>query len=168
MAHGVPLTKRFGECPCQDACGGLRPDILTSAERMDAVMAGRKPDRVPFNLSGAGFSARNVGYPIEVAYTDPRKCLEAQLWTGEQFGCEPTVGTGYASYGAYEFGGEIRMPGSQWESAPSIVRPAVESEEDLEKLDLPDVKAAGMIPHFMEFSKLQEKLGLPYLLRRLG
>jgi uroporphyrinogen decarboxylase len=141
--------------------GGVRPDIMSSLERMDAVMSGRRPDRVPFNLFGAGFSARNVGYPIEVAYTDSQKCIEAQLWIGEQFGCEPTTGTGYASYGAYEFGGEIRLPRSQWESAPSIVRPAVESEEELEKLGLPDVKTAGMIPHFMEFSKLQERLGLP-------
>ena len=141
--------------------GGLRPDIMSPAERMEAVMAGQKPDRVPFNLFGAGFSARNVGYPIEVAYTDPQKCLQAQLWTGEQFGCEPTTGTGYASYGAYEFGGEIRMPRSQWESAPSIVRPAVESEEELEKLALPEAKAAGMIPHLMGFSKLQDRLGLP-------
>jgi uroporphyrinogen decarboxylase len=141
--------------------GGLRPDTMSSSERMDAVMAGRKPDRVPFNLFGAGFSARNVGYPVEVAYTDPQKCVEAQSWTGEEFGCEPSTGTGYASYGAYEFGGEIRMPRSQWESAPSIVRPAVESEEELEKLELPDVKTAGLIPTFMEFSKLQERLGLP-------
>jgi uroporphyrinogen decarboxylase len=153
-----PEVTRVSRAIC---VGGLRPDTMGSAERMDAVMAGRKPDRVPFNLFGAGFSARNVGYPTEVAYTDPQKCMEAQLWTGEQFGCEPTTGTGYASYGAYEFGGEIRMPRSQWESAPSIVRPAVESEEELEKLGLPDVKTAGMIPHFMEFSKLQERLGLP-------
>jgi uroporphyrinogen decarboxylase len=140
--------------------GGLRPDLMSSVDRMEAVMAGQKPDRVPFNLFGAGFSARNVGYPVEVAYSDPLKCIRAQLWTGQQFGCEPTVGTGYASYGAYEFGGEIRMPRSQWESAPSIVRPAVQSEEDLEQLDLPDVKTAGLIPHFMEFSKLQESMGL--------
>jgi uroporphyrinogen decarboxylase len=147
--------------PVSGCVGGLKPDIMSSAQRMEALMAGRTPDRVPFNLFGAGFSARNVGYPIEVAYSDPRKCLEAQLWTGEQFGCEPSTGTGYASYGAYEFGGEIRMPTSQWESAPSIVRPAVESEEDLQRLDLPDVRSAGLIPHFMEFSRLQERLGLP-------
>jgi uroporphyrinogen decarboxylase len=147
--------------PVSGCVGGLKPDIMSSAQRMEALMAGRTPDRVPFNLFGAGFSARNVGYPIEVAYNDPQKCLEAQLWTGEQFGCEPSTGTGYASYGAYEFGGEIRMPTSQWESAPSIVRPAVESEEDLQRLDLPDVRSAGLIPHFMEFSQLQERLGLP-------
>ncbi len=147
--------------PLSMCIGGLRPDTMSSPERVEAVMSGQKPDRVPFHLFGAGFSARNAGYPIEVAYTDPQKLIDAQLWTAEQYGCEPTTGTGYASYGAYEFGGEIRMPRSQWESAPSIVRPAVESEEDLEELDLPDVKTAGLIPHFMAFSKLQERLGLP-------
>jgi uroporphyrinogen decarboxylase len=156
VAEEGPKRMSLGTC-----VGGLRPDTMSSAERMEAVMAGQKPDRVPFSLFGAGFSARNVGYPIEVAYTDPERCIQAQLWTAQQFGCEPTIGTGYASYGAYEFGGEIRMPRSRWESAPSIVRPAVESEKDLEELDLPDVKTAGLIPHFMAFSKLQERLGLP-------
>jgi uroporphyrinogen decarboxylase len=151
-----PETRSAPEC-----VGGLRPDIMSSAERVEAVMRGEEPDRVPFKLSGAGFSAKNVGYPVEVPYTDPQRCIEAQLWTAEQFGCEPTIGTGYASYGAYEFGGAIRMPKSQWESAPSIVHPAVESEVELGRMELPDVKTAGMIPHFMAFSKLQERLGLP-------
>ena len=141
--------------------GDLRPDVMSPAERMDAVMAGRKPDRVPFILLGAGFSARNVGYGIEVPYTDAQKCIQAQLWTAEQFGCHRNTGAGYAAYGAYEFGGQIRMPTSQWETAPSVVGPAVETEEELEKLHLPDVKTAGLIPHLMQISKTQKQLGLP-------
>jgi uroporphyrinogen decarboxylase len=141
--------------------GDLRPDVMGPAERMDALLAGRQPDRVPFILVGAGYCVRNVGYPIEAAYTDARKCVQAQLWTAEQFGCEPNTGAGYAAYGAYEFGGQIRMPTSQWETAPCVVRPPVEREEDLDDLHLPDVKSAGLIPHLMRISRLQEELDLP-------
>jgi uroporphyrinogen decarboxylase len=112
--------------------GGLRPDTMSSMERMMALMTGQKPDRVPFNPFASGFAARNVGYPIEVMYSDPLRCLQAQLWTAQQYGAEPTAGMGYASYGAWEFGGEVRMPRGEWEGAPSVVRPAVESEEELE------------------------------------
>ena len=35
------------------------------------------------------------------------------------------------------------------------------SEEDVEELQLPDVKKAGCIPIAMEFSKLQEKHEVP-------
>ena len=129
--------------------GGLRPDTMSSMERMMALMTGQKPDRVPFNPFAAGFAARNVGYPIEVMYSDPLRCLQAQLWTAQQFGAEPTAGMGYASYGAWEFGGEVRMPRGEFEGAPSIVRPAVASEEELEKLELPDVRTAGMVPTIM-------------------
>jgi uroporphyrinogen decarboxylase len=141
--------------------GGLRPDTMSPMERMMALMTGQKPDRVPFNPMASGFAARNVGYPIGAMYSDPLRCLQAQLWTAQQFGAEPTAGMGYASYGAWEFGGEVRMPRGEWEGAPSVVRPAVASEEELEKLELPDVTTAGMVPTLMQCGKLQETMGLP-------
>jgi uroporphyrinogen decarboxylase len=141
--------------------GGLRPDTMSSMERMMALMTGQKPDRVPFNPMAAGFAARNAGFPIAVMYSDPLRCLQSQLWTAQQYGAEPTAAMGYASYGAWEFGGEVRMPTGQFEGAPSIVRPAIASEEELETLELPDVKTAGIVPTIMECCKLQEKMGLP-------
>jgi uroporphyrinogen decarboxylase len=141
--------------------GGLRPDTMSSVERVMALMMGKKPDRVPFNPFAFGFCARNLGYRVRDMYENPMRSLQAQLRTAEQFGAEPTAMLGYASYGAYEFGGEIRMPVSEWEGAPSIVRTPVQSDDDIEKLELPDVRTAGLVPTIMEFAKLQQSMGLP-------
>lgn len=134
---------------------------MTSAERLDALLNGKKVDRVPLYHFILGFCARNVGYPIATIYSDPEKSFQAQLWTLEQYGFDGGPDYGYASYGAWEFGGEIKFPRGEYEQAPSHGTFPVRSEEDAWKLGLPDVKAAGCIPIAMQFSKLQDKFGKP-------
>lgn len=130
-------------------------------ERIKALLLGQKPDRVPFYHFILGFAARNVGYPIKSMYTDSEKSFLAQLWTFEQYGIDGGPDFGYASYGGWEFGAEIKFPESEWEQAPLHGSFAVKSEEDIGKLRLPDVKKSGMLPIAMEFSKLQDKYGTP-------
>lgn len=137
---------------------------MTAAERMTALLAGKSIDRVsfsPFDLScGVGwFSAKNVGFPIVSIYDDPEKSFWAQVWTQEQYNHEGGPIYSYASYGAWEFGGEIKYPTREAEQAPSIIRYPVESEEDIDSLKLPDVKTAGMLPLAMQFSRMQEQFG---------
>jgi uroporphyrinogen decarboxylase len=143
--------------------GGICKDRMAPHERIGALFMGQTPDRVPFNPFAMGFSSLNCGYTIESFYNDPQKSLDAQLWTAEQYGYEPVVLLGYAAYGGWEFGGEIKMPTSSWEGAPSVARHPVQTEEDVEKLELPDVKTAGIIPISMEFSRLCDQMGLPIL-----
>ena len=130
-------------------------------ERVDALLNGKRVDRVPFFSFTLGFCARNVGYPVYSIYKDPEKSFWAQLWTREQYGYDSDPFYGYASYGGWEFGGEIKFPDSQYEQAPSHGRFAVESEKDVSKLELPDVQTAGMLPLAKQFSKLQNELGMP-------
>jgi len=139
---------------------------MSAAERLNALLVGKTIDRVPFSpfdLScGVGwFSARNVGYPIASVYNDPEKSFWAQVWTQEQYNYDGSPIFGYASYGGWEFGGEIKYPIDEWEQAPSVIRHPVESEEDIDNLELPDVKTAGMLPLAMQFSRMQEQFGLP-------
>ncbi len=141
---------------------GFRPDEMTAEERMTALIEGKPIDRVPFMFfGGLGFCGRNVGYSFADMYSDPEKSADAQIWTMEQYGtyCEPTLG--YASYGAWEFGGEVRFPTGEWEQAPKIIRHPVNSEEDALNLELPDVTTAGMLPRIMKFCKIMEQRGLP-------
>jgi len=141
---------------------GFRPDEMTGEERMVALMQGKPIDRIPFMLfGGLGFCGRNVGYSFADMYSEPEKSVEAQIWTMEQYGMyvEPTLS--YASYGAWEFGGEIRFPTGEWEQAPKIVRHPVETEEDAWNLKLPDVTTAGMLPRIMRVGKILEQKGLP-------
>jgi len=139
----------------------LKRDKMTPAERVVALLKGQKIDRIPFFPFALGFSARNVGYPISAIYENPQKSFEAQLWTREMYGYDQDPFYGYASYGNWEFGGKIEFPASELAQAPMIARFPVQSEDDIGKLELPDVKTAGMIPLAMEFSRIQEKHGMP-------
>lgn len=133
---------------------------MGSSERLKALIDGRPVDRVPFLSFTLGFCARNVGYPVSSIYSDPEKSIQAQIYTREQYGYDSEPFYGYASYGGCEFGGEINLPESEYEQAPSHGRFAVIKEEDVDKLVLPDVARAGMLPLAMRFSQLQVKNGL--------
>ncbi|MFC1995832.1 uroporphyrinogen decarboxylase family protein [Chloroflexota bacterium] len=139
----------------------FKPNKLTPSERMEAIMSRRKPDRVPFIPFISGFCARNVGYPVSVIYEDAEKSFWSQVWTQRQYDYDGGPLYGYASYGGWELGGDIKFPRSEWEQAPVVTRFPVVTEEDVWKLQLPDVKTAGSHPIIMEFSKLQAKMDMP-------
>ena len=130
---------------------------MTSNERLEALLKGEQLDRVPFLSFILGFCARNVGYPVATIYSDPLKSFRAQMLTREQYGYDSEPFYGYASFGGWEFGGEIKLPQGEYEQAPSHGRFAVEKEQDVEKLELPDVEKAGMLPLAMEFSRIQNE-----------
>jgi uroporphyrinogen decarboxylase len=137
----------------------LRKDNMTEKERWEALLKRQPIDRVPFSLQSLGFSARNVGYPTCRVYDNPEKSFWAQVWSNEMYGATHYTWYLGGAFPAREFGGEVSMPEGEYAMAPSLLRPAVASEEDLEKLTLPDAKTAGVMPLFMKFCKLQEKHG---------
>jgi uroporphyrinogen decarboxylase len=133
---------------------------MTPAERLDTLFKGRPLDRVPFFSFILGFCARNAGYPVHTIYRDPEKSFQAQLRAREQYGHDSDPFFGYASYGGWEFGGEIKFPEGEYEQAPSHGRFAVETEQDVAKLIPPDVRTAGMLPLAMQFSRIQDEHGI--------
>ncbi|OPY74248.1 MAG: methylcobalamin:coenzyme M methyltransferase [Syntrophorhabdus sp. PtaU1.Bin058] len=138
----------------------MRQEKMTWVERLDALRNGRSVDRVPFLSFILGFCAKNVGYPVASVYSDPERSLLAQMLTREQYGYDSEPFYGYASFGGSEFGGEIKLPDGEYEQAPSHVRFAVEKEQDVDRLELPDVKNAGVLPSAMKFSQLQIANGI--------
>lgn len=142
----------------------MRQQKMTNKERIEALLSGWPLDRVPLYPFILGFCARNVGYPLATIYNDSQKSFEAQLWTQEQYGFDWGPVYGYASYGTWEFGGEIKMPESGYEQAPTHTTVPVQSEDDVDRLKLPDVRRAGCLPLAMEFSRLQVKQGTPITL----
>jgi len=141
-----------------------RKEKMTKKERIDALLKGQPIDHVPFYPFVLGFCARNVGYPLSVIYSDSARSWEAQLWTHEEYGFDWGPIYGYASYGTWEFGGEVKMPQGAYEQAPTHITFPVQTEEGVYRLELPDVKKAGCLPLAMEFSRLQEKQGTPITL----
>ncbi|MBC7121267.1 MAG: uroporphyrinogen decarboxylase family protein [Candidatus Methanosuratus sp.] len=136
-------------------------DRMSSTERMGAVLMGQKPDRVPVNPFILGFAAKICNLPLGDLYTDPKKCFRTQLLCAEMYGYDATPMYAYASYGAWEFGGEIGMPYEEGQSAPYVIKHPVETPEDVDKLEVPDPKTAGSIPVSMGVGKLCYEHGMP-------
>ena len=118
---------------------------MTEKERVEAVLRRQKPDRVPnwpfFDMTG--FSAVYHHRPIADAYRDPAVSLEMQRKVCQDFGwvCSPF----FTAFGVADFGGEIKLPESEFSQAPSITRYPIQTEEDAWKFKMPDIKkAAGM------------------------
>lgn len=138
----------------------LKPDRMTPPERMNALLSGKPIDHMPFYPFARAFCAVQTGMSLETFFSDPANSLEAQLWTQGRYSHDEVLKFGGGCYGAWEFGGEVKLPTSDFEQAIAIERHPVQSEEDVEHLELPDVAVAGSIPRTMEFSKLQHAAGL--------
>lgn len=134
---------------------------MNENDRFRTLLEGGRVDRVPLYHFLLGFCARNVGYQVADMYADPEKSYEAQAWTFEQYAIDGGPDYGYASYGGWEFGGDIKMPEGEWQQAPSHVTFPVNTPEDLDALTLPDVRMAGSLPLAMQFSRLQQAHGTP-------
>lgn len=134
---------------------------MTDRERIEAMLRREKPDRIPiWPFATHGFAVVNAGFTIAEGYNKPEKALEAQRGCCDQYGWVFAPMIGYAAYGGWEFGGEIKWPSGEYDQAPSVARQPVETEEDVAKLKKPDVETAGIIPITIEFNKLsaQERL----------
>jgi len=128
---------------------------MTDRERVEALLRREKPDRVPvWPFAYDGFSVVNAGYSIADAYNNPEKSLQAQRRCCEQYGWVFVPCYAYAAFGGWEFGGDIKLPSSEFDQAPSITRYPVENEEDAWNLKIPDVKTGGSIPIMTALSKL--------------
>jgi uroporphyrinogen decarboxylase len=127
---------------------------------MAAVVRGERPDRIPILPFTGGFCAQIVGYPIRAIYDDPEKSFWAQMWAQELLGYDGGPSFWYASYGGWEFGGEIKMPHSGLEQAPVVTRVPVQTPEEVDALEIPDVETAGSFPLHIEFAKMQQQFGM--------
>jgi uroporphyrinogen decarboxylase len=137
----------------------FKQDRMTSEERIEALLNRKPVDRVPFFGLCNGFNALNVGYKVADSYNDPNKSFNAAVWTIEQYNWERLPFIAYASLGGWEFGGDIEWPDGEFDQAPHITRYPVATEEEAWNLKLPDIKSAGIVPIFLEFSQLAEKGG---------
>jgi uroporphyrinogen decarboxylase len=141
---------------------------MSSGERLAAMTRGERPDRVPFVPLGAGFCAGIVGYPIRPIYDDPQRSFWAQMWAQELFGYDGYPTFRYGSYGGWEFGGEIKMPQGELAQAPVVTKYPARTPEEVEALEIPDVKKAGYFPLCIEFAGIQRMLGMPVMVPAWG
>lgn len=139
----------------------FRQDRMTERERLEALLNRQQVDRVAFFPIHGSFAAAMVGYSKVDVYENPEMAFWARLRTQEMFGQVERVSYSGGAFGAREFGSEVKMPTSEYSMTISLLKAAVQSEEDVWKLKVPDVKTAGVLPMMMRFSKLQAEYGLP-------
>ena len=131
---------------------------MTDRERIEALLKREKPDRVPiWPFAYDGFAAVYAKASIADAYNNPEVSLAAQRKTCRDFGWVFSPFFHYASFGGWEFGGEIKWPGGEFDQAPTIIRYPVETEEDAWNLQMPDIKTAGFVPLKMAFGMLSAR-----------
>lgn len=132
-----------------------RKTEMTDRQRIEALLDRQKPDRVPlWPFSAGGFSSVYSNTSIADGYNKPEKAIASQRKTCEDFGWVFTPRIGYASFGGWEFGGDIKWPSSEFDQAPVVTRHPVQTEEEAWNLKIPDVAKAGIIPLMTTLNKM--------------
>ncbi len=131
---------------------------MTDRERIEALLQHTKPDRVPvWPFFYTGFAVASAGYSIIDAYNNLEKTLEAERLCSKMYDWVFFPSYGYAAYGGWEFGGDIKWPSDKSDLAPTVSRYPVETEEDAWNLKIPDIEKAGIIPYITRFNQLASR-----------
>ncbi len=137
-------------------------DTMSCQERMQALIKGVTPDRVPFSPMALGFAAKTAGMDLGQFYRDPEKAFEAGLGLMKAY---PWMNTrpayGWAERGAWEFGGDIIWPDGDRYPAPISREPVISRPEQIQDLEAPDPLSAGMNPLVTRFNQLSRRHGFP-------
>jgi uroporphyrinogen decarboxylase len=134
--------------------------VMTERARVEALLNHQTPDRVPvWPFMPNGFAVRYSGLSIVDAYTNPEGLYQALRKTARDFGWVFVPQMGYAAVGAWEFGGEVRMPTGEYDQAPVVTRHPLEKDEDIYNLKWPGPDS-GFNPTVRRFGEIarQERL----------
>ena len=127
---------------------------MTDRERIEALLNRRQPDRVPiWPFAAHGFAVVYNNLSLAEAYTNPEACYQAMRKTCRDFGWVFSPWVGYAALGAWEFGGEVRMPSGEYDQAPMVTRYPIEKDEDIYNLKWPGPDS-GFYPIARKFGEL--------------
>ncbi len=140
-------------------------DRMSPGERMFGLMTGQKIDRIPVSPFAQGYTAKICGVSLGDWYSDPKKCFWCQLMAADIHGYDATPMYGYASVGAWEFGGKVGFPYEVGHGAPYVTKHPVEKPEDVDRIEVPEPKDAGGYPLAMDVAKLCNSMGMPAVLQ---
>ena len=130
---------------------------MTERERIEALLNRKKPDRIPiWPFAAHGFAVIYDNLSLADAYTNPEACYHAQRRMCRDFGWVFIPWIGYASMGAWEFGGDIRLPSGEYDQAPMVTRYPIEKDDDVYNLKWPGPDS-GFFPVARKFAELARK-----------
>ena len=134
---------------------------MSPRERLHALLTRKKPDRIPCMPFVLGYPARLSQIPLGDIYSKPEVCFKAHLMAWERHGYDSIPFYSYASFGAWELGGEIEFPYADYHQAPIVTRTAIQTPDDVERLTVPDPREAGIVPNMIEFAKICRRNNFP-------
>jgi uroporphyrinogen decarboxylase len=63
-----------------------------------------------------------------------------------------------------EFGGEIKWPTGEFDQAPTVAKDPVKTANDVEKLQVPNIQTAGIVPYMVDVAKQVNASESPYVM----
>ncbi|MHC1567627.1 MAG: uroporphyrinogen decarboxylase family protein [Candidatus Syntropharchaeia archaeon] len=114
---------------------------MTPKERIDAVLGGEEPDRVPVLFMAMMACAREGGYTMKEYATNGEKLGRAQIAFYERYKPDCLAPGTDISMTASSFGSKTEF--HEGMNLPTISQYAVNEPEDWEKLEVPHPKKAG-------------------------
>jgi len=137
---------------------------MTSRETIIKAYEGKKTDRVPVTLFGAGmWSIREYGSTFKDLSLDLEKMTEMLVTMSGKLLCDIVyAGSGYNNFHTAALGSGIKF---REIGAPDIERHIVSTEEDLQKLDLSKIDTNEVISTVKKALKItKSKIGNEYAL----
>lgn len=107
-----------------------------------------------------GYAARIYGHSLKEHVTNIPASIRAQLLAKALHGYEDKPSYGWADWGGWEFGGEIRWPSCYEDMAPRTLKHPVDRPSDVDRLPEPDPKTAGSLSLLTQFNREMVKLGM--------
>jgi uroporphyrinogen decarboxylase len=120
---------------------------MTSRERFLAAAKGEKPDKVPAAPYNGNFGASFAGTPISIYNTSADRMAEAQIKTWEFLKHDVVVAQSDNYYIAEGFGCVINQP---FDTTPNLVKPAVETLDEIDRLKVPDPYKDGRMHVYLD------------------
>ncbi|SET58921.1 uroporphyrinogen decarboxylase [Natronincola peptidivorans] len=134
---------------------------LSSAERMKRLVTREGLDRVPIIPLASLYTAYISNISAKEYFLEPEKAMEAQLWARDLHGYDAGPSYNIPDWGGWDFGGILEIPTSPRISLPRMVKKAVTSTKDVEKLEVPNPSTAPAMSRSLVFARLSREKGFP-------
>lgn len=127
------------------------PDTMTAVERVETVLRGGLPDRVPVDLHNFMMTAHASGRPFPEFYQSGEAMAEGQLKAWREYGHDVLLLENGTAALAEACGCGVEYLA---DSAPVAFAPAIHRREDIDHLRLPDPYTAHPLAELLKATRL--------------
>lgn len=132
---------------------------MNHLERVQAVIRGELPDRIPVIPQAFMFSAAAAGYNFAEISRSPRKMAEAHVFCQEKFGYDGCVMDVDVASLAQACGAKVRFRENDVACVDEH-EPALKDLRDIDSLHFPDPLKDGRLPEWLETTaRIKEAIG---------